>query len=244
MIRPVRLSPETPPARPYPGLACAARRSTGRRPIAGDLGRGPRSVGSRSIRRGFTLLELLTVVAIVAILAAIGVPTLAAARVSAAKARTRAQFAQWTLACAQFHQEYGFYPALGTGHRLATVDDTTVFIRVLTGRNPDGSAVSDPADLGGNVRRIRFLLLGEADLREGRLTDAFGNSEFGFLRDLDADGAIRPSLDGQVVSVSSVDGGSVIPSATAFPPEGIRAGVAFFSAGRGASAEDCVLSWR
>lgn len=195
-------------------------------------------------RAGFTVLEVLTVVGILAILASIGLPTLAAARSSAAKARTRSQFAQWTLACAQFRQEYGFFPALGTDHRLATIDDTAAFIRALTGRNPDGSVVADPADLGGNTRRLRFLSLAESDLVEGRLADAFGNVEFGFLRDLDADGVIRPGVDGEIVAVAGVGGNSFAPTATAFPAAGIRAGVAFFSAGRGSSAEDCVVSWR
>jgi prepilin-type N-terminal cleavage/methylation domain-containing protein len=198
----------------------------------------------RSPGAAFTLVELLTVVAILAVLASIGFPTLMAARSSAAKARTRSQFTQWTLACAQFRQEYGFFPSLGTDHRLATVADTAGFIRALTGRNPDGSVVADPADLGGNTRRLRFISLAESDLVEGRLVDAFGNVEFGFLRDQDADGVIRPGVDGEIAAVAGVDGNAVVPAATAFPAMGIRAGVAFFSAGRGTSAEDCVMSWR
>ncbi|GAB1488443.1 hypothetical protein MASR2M8_08880 [Opitutaceae bacterium] len=208
--------------------------------------RAPFSVGAspRTLRVGFTLLELLAVIAIIAILAAIAVPSVTSARTAAAKARTRSQFAQWTLACAQFRQEYGFYPALGTDGRIATVEDTQAFIRVLTGRNPDGGMVVNPADLGGNTRRIAFLSLAASDLQSGRFTDAFGNVEFGVLADRDGDGVIRPGVDGDVADLTSLEGVRVTPSSTDLPSTGIRAGVIFYSAGRGVSADDLVLSWR
>ena len=60
----------------------------------------------------FTLIELLTVVAIIGILAAIIIPTAGGARKSANKAKVRAQFGAWTSAFEAFRQEYGAYPQL------------------------------------------------------------------------------------------------------------------------------------
>ncbi len=198
----------------------------------------------RASRRGFTLVELLAAIAIIAILVSVMVPTVAAARQAAARARTQVRFSQWVLACAQFRQEYGFYPALGTDNRIATPDDTVALIRVLTGRNPDGTAVTDLTTLGGNFRRIAFLALAESDLRDGRLADAFGNTDIGVLWDVDGDGLVCPGVDGMAVAVSAAGGEAMTPPVTVLPSSGVRAGVVFYTAGRGESVDDLVVSWR
>lgn len=199
---------------------------------------------SRSLRRGFTLVELLGVIAIIVILVSVMVPTVAAARQAAARARTQVRFSQWVLACTQFRQEYGFYPALGTDNRIATPDDTVAFIRVLAGRNPDGTAVTDLTSLGGNFRRIAFLSLAESDLQDGRLADAFGNTDIGVIWDVDGDGLVRPGVDGVAIAVSGAGGEAMMPSLSVLPASGIRAGVVFYTAGRGESVDDLVVSWR
>ncbi len=195
-------------------------------------------------RAGFTLIELLGVLAILAVVAAVALPTLGAARTAAARARTKTQFAQWALACAQFRQEYGYAPILGTNGRLSTLEESAAFVRALTGRNVDGTEVSDPAELGGNTRRLRFLALAEADLRGGLLTDAFGNTEFGLLLDRNADGRIQPGIDGPVAAVASPGGAALAPSSEDIPPSGVRGEIILYSAGRGLSADDLVFSWK
>jgi prepilin-type N-terminal cleavage/methylation domain-containing protein len=209
-------------------------------------------------RRAFTLLELLAVMAVIGILAAILVPTVGAVRTAAWKAKTRVQFAQWTAAMEQFRQEYGYYPEVGTDGKLATPADTLRFVRTLGGRNPDGSAVAAAADLNGNTKRITFYAFTDADFFDPDqvaggadysgnelLRDAFGNIEIGVLADRNGDGLIKPGDEGAAVAVASVLGGArIAPGEADFPAAGVRAGALFYSAGRGTSEADLILSWR
>lgn len=195
-------------------------------------------------REAFTLVELLAVITIIGVLAALVIPTIAAVHASADRVRTRVQLEQWTMACAQFRQEYGYLPALGTGNKLKTASDTQAFVRLLSGRNLDGSDVADPSDLMGNTKRIAFHAFADSELQNGLLTDAFGNTEFGVLWDVDGDGLIKPGLDGNVPSVQSAGGATFTPSSTDLPVSGVRAGVIFYSAGRGTVDTDLILSWK
>jgi prepilin-type N-terminal cleavage/methylation domain-containing protein len=213
---------------------------------------------SASLPAGFTLIELLGVVAVIALLCGILLPTLNAARTAVLRAKTRVQFAQWAAALEQFRQEYGYYPVVGTDGRLSTAADTAKFVRTLSGRNADGSAVASTADLNGNARRIAFHDFAAADFFDPDhpdggagfggnelLRDAFGNTEIGLLLDCNGDGLVRPGDDGPVATVAGAQGGSgFAPQETDLPPVGVRTGVLFFSAGRGGSQSDMVLSWK
>jgi len=218
----------------------------------------PRRPAAGCARPAFTLIELLAVIAVIAILAGLLVPTLGAARTSALKTRTRVQFAQWIAALEQFRQEYGYYPPVGTGGKLATAADALQFVRTLSGRNADGSGVVNAADLGGNFRRLSFGGFAAADFFDPDrpengvdysgnelLCDAFGNTEIGVLVDRNGDGFIKPADDGPVASVRGATApGGLTPDEADFPAAGIRAGVVFYSAGRGASPADMIFSWK
>lgn len=169
--------------------------------------------------RAFTLIELLTVVAILGILAAILVPTVGSARTSAYKAKTRAQFSQWATGFEQFKQEYGSYPQLYTAgaQKLVNQGATTtasgnhLFYDLMAGVKRDGSALTGattgnptPA-LGQNTRRIRFVsfteadLVSQADVTAGRavagqlnfIRDAFYNTSLAVVTDSNLDGVIN-----------------------------------------------------
>jgi len=60
--------------------------------------------------RAFTLIELLSVVAIIGILAAITIPVVGSVRDTAKKTKTRAQFSQWAAGIRSFKTLYGYFP--------------------------------------------------------------------------------------------------------------------------------------
>lgn len=190
-------------------------------------------------RRAFTLIELLTVVALIGILAAILIPTVSSARRSANKARTRAQFAQWGSAIEAFRQEYGYYPTFETGGAGAnkvngnTAAGTNVaslhrFYETLVGTRRDGSALTGVATgtptppLGQNTRRIPFITFTDADLvpstttdpnlttKRGLIRDAFDNTDIVVLTDRNLDGRI---------SIGGAGGDGINTLPTVSPPD-------------------------
>ncbi len=209
-----------------------------------------RTRASQTSERAFTLIELLTVIAIVGILAAILIPTVGAARVFANKAKTKVQFAQWAGAVEAFRSEYGYAPAV-------TIDglvNPTAFFAAISGRNYRGEALSGAA-LSGNTKAISFGAISDAEqvkdeagAGRNELCDAFGNSEIAMLVDADGNGVIAGAelVRRPVRAGNSVAGfrGSLEPPAARFPAEGLRARVVFYSAGAGGSADDIVYSWR
>ena len=220
----------------------------------------PRSVGvaGRAPARACTLIELLAVIAVLTILVSLLLPSIGAAQALARRSQTRLQFSRWSAALELYRQEYGCYPTLGTDGKVATAADALRFVRTLSGRNPDGTPVADPVDLNGNVKRIAFCVFVPADFFDPSrpvgsvdysgdelLCDAFGNIEIGILIDRTGDGIVKPGDDGPVAAVRSAAGGAAFaPSRVDLPTTGVRSGVLFFSAGRGAVSGDLVLSWK
>jgi prepilin-type N-terminal cleavage/methylation domain-containing protein len=193
----------------------------------------------RAAVRAFTLIELLTVVAIIGILAAILVPTTSSARNSAKRALTRAQFGQWGSAIEAFRQEYGYYPTFETGGAGQnkvngnTASGTNLaalhrFYETLVGTRRDGTALTGTITgtptppLGQNTRRIRFINFTDADIvptsttdatltaKRGLIRDAFDNTDIVVLMDRNLDGRI--SIGG-----AGGDGIAALPAVT--PPD-------------------------
>lgn len=143
----------------------------------------------KHVDAGFSLLELLVVMAVLVLLLSLLMPALQSARQSSLIARSRSQFAQWVLAVEGFRQEYGFLPFLtGDGDTVFALNEQANrarFLAVLGG---------DEAEL--NRYRITFFRPGPQDLldpgaEDSPLCDAFENTALLLLLDGDGDGRIQ-----------------------------------------------------
>lgn len=205
----------------------------------------------RRRRAAFTLIELLTVIAIIGILAAILIPTTSSARVAANKAKTRGQFSQWGAAIEAFRQEYGYYPTFEiTGAGQNKVNGNTVgganlaathrFYETLVGTRRDGVALPNtttgnpPPPQAQNTRRIQFITFTEADMvpvstpdttlstKRGLIRDSFDGTDIVVLVDRNLDGAIKIGGNG---------GDSIASLPTVTPPDNTGIRIAPVSAG-------------
>ncbi|MES1166814.1 MAG: type II secretion system protein [Pseudomonadota bacterium] len=221
----------------------------------------------------FTLVELLTVIAIMALLSTILIPTASGARTAAVRTRTRIQFSQWAVAIEAFRQEYGGYPAFAAtgkvnGAASVSPGEAHPFHDLLAGRRRDGSALpaarldaaADPAPPEvQNFRRIPFITFTENDLfpavggddtRSNLLHDGFANTDIAVLVDRNMDGLINAEDYPELPAVSPPGNGSrqLTPADQDFPggsSGGVRAGVLFYCAPpQAVDASQLILSWR
>lgn len=202
---------------------------------------------------GFTLIELLTVIAIIGILAAIIIPTVGAVKVSANKAKTKAQFSQWAVSAELFKSEYGYYPRLSSAAGSGLLDPTNFFAN-LTARDCAGVSLTGGA-LVDNKRKMAFYSAADSEVvknsvgvAQNIIIDAFGNSAIMVMIDSNGDGIISgaerktdklaggnsedPSSQSTALSTGTVDGSD------------IRSGVVFYSAGRNSNINDYVYTWK
>lgn len=211
--------------------------------------------------RGFTLLELLSVIAVIGILAALIFPAVGAARRAASKARTRVQFSQWAAAIEGFRSEYGYYPALHSSNLVNPPGQATnpaalhLFHDLLAAKRRDGSALPAYASgtsaqfpEGQNRKLISFYAFSGADFTSASsptpnlLRDAFDNTEIAVVVDRNLDGVIK--LGDDFSALPAV--GGMTPASVDFPAGGIRAGVLFYAPAPGADASnpEFIFSWK
>lgn len=201
----------------------------------------------RSARRSaFTLLELLCVLAVIGILAALIFPSVSGARRAANKAKTKVQFAQWSAAIEAFRGEYGYYPGFEASNLVnGGVNGVEhPFHDLLAGRHRDGSPLTPgSAAAAQNRKAIPFYSFGDAELTSANLIrDAFDNTVIAVLVDKDLDGVIKSGAD--FVTLPAV--GGLTPGVVDFPLTGIRAGVIFYAPAPGATPAnpEFIFSWK
>ena len=151
---------------------------------------------------GFTLVELLMVLAVVGLLASILIPTAGNIRESALKTICKAQLSQYINAIVQFKSQYGYYPfARGNKDYIIDLSDPDIskeFIGIMSGRE---AQTGKSASIGGNRKRIAFhdfaeneFYILEDDLYSlTQLADRFNNTNILIMIDGDGDGFIFPN---------------------------------------------------
>lgn len=170
-------------------------------------------------KRAFTLIELLTVIAIIAILAGILIPAVGLVRKKTAIATSKATISQYLSALHAFKSEYGYFPFSqnldAKGHlTLETLANSEKFYQTLSARSLTNSNQSVAEE--GNRRRIQFYTFSDSELSDGlesdsvaanMIVDSFGNNKIFFVFDHDGDGAlIVPIPDGPSNTTKEIRG--------------------------------------
>jgi prepilin-type N-terminal cleavage/methylation domain-containing protein len=200
--------------------------------------------GTRA-RPAFTLIEMLTVIAVIGILVSILVPVVGKARYVAKKDKSSALFKDIEQAFEQYRQSYGRYPIfseLSYTKSISAVNgesDFTFYLngagnanpimrQVLTNDSAYQSTVSGPGAVNYNKQRVQFLNLDDSMVSTqdpGTITnpiivDGFGNPNIGVVVHI---GATR-SIDQNAFTlpVPDADGdGSLTPKVVRTLPQNI-----------------------
>jgi prepilin-type N-terminal cleavage/methylation domain-containing protein/prepilin-type processing-associated H-X9-DG protein len=126
-------------------------------------------------RRGFTLVELLVVVAIIAILAALLFPVLAQARAAARKSSCTSNLKQLAMAFTQYFQDYDeTFPANGVSHVMGVQDIELLWIRQIQPYVKNYGVLHCPADNVRNAQRTFSDGLREEHDRPGLPSLSYG----------------------------------------------------------------------
>lgn len=171
-------------------------------------------------RSGFTLVELLTVISIIGILATALVPAIGAVRRKARGATAQAAFTQWANGVVRYRSTYGYYPNLDLASGLPTSDKIYPlekaphglnFVKALSGKAPNSAALASTDRLQLNRNSEEFVTFSKDDYLDYdrnppsatacTLADRFGNPSIRVIFDTDSTGTIR-----------NISGGYSLPS--------------------------------
>ena len=162
--------------------------------------------------RGFTLVELLTVIAIIGILAAIAFPAIGGMQTAAKKAQSKQMFNQIETALNYYKGEYGYYPVFlrdseNTPFSLGTPEASKELIMALAahqGPLENNAKLDNDQRIKYNRKLNKFMdftdryfdPMGET----GQIVDSFFNKNIYIQVDMDGDGKIRvPKYDHDVM---------------------------------------------
>ena len=157
-------------------------------------------------RAGFTLVELLTVIAIIGVLAGMLFPAISGIRKRARQANATTAFSQWAGAITKYKQVYGFYPNIGSSYdstkdSLHLLEDPTTnlnFVMAISGRLPTGTALQNAQRKLLNRNAQEFCAFGKDDFEDpanltdtSLLVDRFTNRNIRIVFDTDNNTNLR-----------------------------------------------------
>lgn len=162
-------------------------------------------------KHAFTLIELLTVIAIIGILAGILIPAVASVKKQANVAASKSQLANYISATELYKSEYKFYPFLSGAADNGNIrinNPDIEFVETLSGKKADGTPSAGWNER--NRRRINFYTFNESEFylnssgkpSDDIVADRFNNQEIFFAIDGDGDGFVRPDVAADAVRVS------------------------------------------
>ena len=183
-------------------------------------------------RSGFTLVELLTVIAIIGVLAAALFPAIGGIRKRARQASAQTAFTQWAGGITRYKQVYGFYPNIGQNYQTNTdslhlLEAQAVnqrFVMAISGRMPTGTALSPENRKALNKNAEEFCAFGKDDFESqdgftdtSMLVDRFANRKIRVIFDTDNNTNIRnivapKGADSIPEEVRAISGTSGIPA--------------------------------
>ena len=133
-------------------------------------------------KNAFTLIELLIVIAIIATLASLLMPTISNTMTKARKSTAKNFFSQMIMAVERYKADFGAYPEFLTEKdrvNLADGNNTEYMVKSLTGKNPNLSQLSNADRLKFNRTTQNYFTFDQSNLVKKnsvwKIVDTFGN---------------------------------------------------------------------